>query len=784
MNDTYPHIRLITNLYDLLKIQAIYFILLLAFQSACTGLGKLSQGQQLITKNSIEIIDKKNIENYKKLKSELSSELSPKPNGKFLWMRPSLAIYNTFKEPKNNKGIKHWLKYKLGESPVLYDEDYSKKLSTTFENRLYHQGYFNAHCNFKIKPLPSDSLNSIKSVKIKYIIQPNEVYKIDTILFPAPIDQISKEINLSQNESLIKSGIRYNLGVLKAERERIDIVLKNLGYYYFDPDYIIFEADSMQGHHKVKLKLLLKNDIPNEAKTTFNIDKVYVAEDFRLKNYHPDTTSYNDYSIVSATNYMKSKLLLKSVFIHKDSIYSKNDHNNTLRQLMGIGAYKYVNARYAESPLNKKLLDAMIVLTPSQKMSVSTELNAVTKSNSFAGPGLKLSFKSRNFFRGAEVFSINFTGRFEKQLSGEKEGDTAYEVSVDANLSVPRFTPFKTKKISKPYIPMTNFMIGTGIYTRVSLYKFHTFNTGMEYTMRKSQYLTHKFKPIDISVTDLLEASDEFKEFLLKNPSIRKSFEEQFIVGMSYNFIYNHLNNPKMPQYYFSLGIDPSGNLLGLVHNLTSKEKNTPENPIKILGSPVSQYFRFRIDARYYIKTGKEARIATRLYGGIGIPYGNSTVMPYVKQFYSGGTNSIRAFRARSLGPGTYHPVDSLSNVLIDQTGEIKLEANVEYRFPIFGYLKGALFTDLGNIWLYQEDSLRPGGRFNVDSFYKEIAVGLGVGLRVDVNLVVLRLDLAFPVRKPWLPEDNRWVFDDINLFNSRWRKDNLLWNISIGYPF
>ncbi|MCK5701702.1 MAG: BamA/TamA family outer membrane protein, partial [Cyclobacteriaceae bacterium] len=466
------------------------------------------------------------------------------------------------------------------------------------------------------------------------------------------------------HETLITKGAPYSLETLIKERKRIDFELNNLGYYYFDPDYLIFEADSLQGNHRVKLKLVLKNDNPEESAKSYKINQVFVAEDFRLKNYHPDTSSFENYTMITAEKYMKPDVLLNSVFLHTDSLYSKKDHNNTLRQLMGIGAYKYVNARYAESPGKKNTLDALLMLTPSQKMSVSTELNAVNKSNNFAGPGMKLSFKSRNFLRGAEVFSVNFNGRFEKQISGDKEGDTAYEVSVDANLDVPRIIPFKTKKISKPYVPFTSFMIGSGIYTRVSLYKFNTLNTGMEYTWKNNQFITHKFKPIDISVTELLEASDEFKEYLLLNPSIRKSFEEQFIIGASYNFIFNHLSDSKKKQYYFSFGADPSGNIVGLIHMLSSGESTSPENPAKIFGRPVSQYYRFRIDARYYIKTGKESRVATRLFGGIGLPYGNSTVMPYVKQFYSGGTNSIRAFRARSLGPGSYLPPDSLANVL------------------------------------------------------------------------------------------------------------------------
>ena len=268
-----------------------------------------------------------------------------------------------------------------------------------------------------------------------------------------------------------------------------------------------------------------------------------------------------------------------------------------------------------------------------------------------------------------------------------------------------------------------------------------------------------------------------------QNPSIKRSFEEQFIIGFSYNFIINKLNETNRRLYYVYAGIDPSGNILALLNKIGSSSEEADEK-MTLFGTPISQYFRIRTDLRYYFRTGKESRIATRLYTGLGIPYGNSSVMPYIKQFYSGGTNSLRAFRARSVGPGSYHPTESLDNVLVDQTGDIKLEGNIEYRFPIVGFLKGALFTDIGNIWLVNADSLRPGGQFDLARFYKQFAVGLGVGLRIDVDIVVIRFDWAFPVRKPWLPEDERWVFDEVDLFDRNWRKDNVLWNISIGYPF
>lgn len=777
MDKLYNYIDTIAIHFHSCRTQSLYIILLIFLISSCTGLGKLSDGQKIVTNNTIRIDDKENLENHRKVINELKNELTPKPNGKFLWMRPRLVIYNSVDKLQKEKGFKHWLKHKLGQSPALYDEEVCPKLKLTIENRLYHQGSFNAHAYYNIQ-------EKKKTVQIEYIVQSKAGYAIDTIIFPEPKDHITTAIHQSQSESLITRGATYSLEMLKEERKRIDIALENQGFYYFDPDYLLFKADSSQESNRVKLKLVLKEDNPSESAEVYTLNNIYIAEDFRLKNYHPDTSSFETYTILSAKNYMKTNVLINSVFLQKDSIYSKNDHNNTLRQLMGTGAYRYVNVNYAESPDKTNALDALMTLTPSQKMSVSSELNATSKSNDFAGPGMKLSFKSRNFLRGAELFSINLRGRFEKQINGEKESDTAYELSVDASLDLPRIIPFKTKKISRPFSPFTSISIGTGIYARLSYYKFHTFNTGLEYTWRKNKYLTHKFMPINISLTDLLEATDEFKAYLLLNPSIRTSFEEQFIIGAAYTFIYNHLTDPKERQYYFSFSADPSGNLVGLLNTITSKESTSPDNPATVFGIPVSQYFRFRIDTRYYFKTGKEALIATRIHGGVGLPFGNSTVMPYVKQFYSGGTNSIRAFRARTLGPGTYYPPDSLENVLIDQTGEIKIEANVEYRFPIVRYLKGALFTDFGNIWLAHEDSLRPGGKFDVDTFYKELAVGVGFGLRIDVDIVVLRFDWAFPVRKPWLPEGERWVFNEIDLFDKQWRKDNLLWNISIGYPF
>jgi len=758
-------------LFEVLKYLKSYIIsiVILFWMVGCTGLGKISEGQYLVSEYKINLNEKEEIYQYKNTKNQLEEEITKAPNGKFLWMRPRLALHNTIVEPEKEKGLKYWLKYKLGKAPVILDEAYCQKLNATFENRLYHEGYFNAKSSFDIR-------RHRKTATVKFEINAGKAYLVDTLILPESVDTLTRAIGTIHGNSLIETGVPYQLETLINERQRIDKELENQGFYYFSPDYIGFKADTTDGNHKVKLKLEIKNNTPPQAQQVFTIGKISIAEDYRLENYHPDTTKIDDYQVISSSHYMKPKYYLNSVLYDSGTIYSNETHNNSLKQLMGLRAYKYVNARYSPSK-DRQALDVTYMMTPTPKMSVSAELNAVTKSNSFAGPGIKLTYNSKNFFRGAEIFSINFTGRFEKQLSGEEQGDTAYEISMDANLDIPRLIPFKLKKKNHPYLPNSNIMVGGGIFSRVSLYRFNTVSTGIGYTWRKNAFLTHTFKPIDISVTDLANASDEFEDFLEQNPSIRKSFEEQFIIGSSYNFTINRLDKENPRRYYINFGVDPSGNLIAALVGLFDHSENTPEDPIKIFGQPISQFSRGRADLRYYFRTGKESIVATRFFSGVGVPYGQSEVMPYIKQFYAGGTNSMRAFRARSLGPGSYEPSIDQENILVDQTGDIKLEVNIEYRFPIVSYLKGALFADVGNIWLVNEDPLRPGGKFRIDTFHKQLGVGLGFGLRVDVNLMVLRLDWALPVRKPWLSEGDRWVFDKLAF-------SDLLWNISIGYPF
>ena len=743
----------------------------------CQGTRVLTEDQKLYTGAKInfqipdEVPDRKHVEN------ELIRLIEPKPNKKFLGMRPSLVIHNMVKEPKKEKGFRHWLKYKVGKPPVIYNEEVVNATARNLSNTLYHKGHFKATTTF-------ESIEKKHTVFVDYSINAGKTFIIDSVKFPDPDLEIESSLSKLRNESLLVKGEHYDLDNIKKERERLDTELKKMGYYFFDPDYLIFRVDTSDSKQRASLFLQLKPDNPPDSYHKFKLGEITILDDYRLENYAPDTFLINNYRYVSQQYAIRPEIVLRALRLYKDSTYSITNHQNTIRQLTGTGYWKYATIRYLKNPARNRTLDARVIMSPNKKLSLSTEVNAVAKSNNFAGPGVRLGFKNRNFLGGAETFSINLNGSFETQFTGEGQGNTAYELSTDATLSIPRIIPFNFRKGSDRYVPFTRFQLGGGTFVRTDLYRFNTFSTSIGYLWQSSDIISHDLKPLEISFTKLAEASDEFKEFLIKNPSLRRSFEEQFIIGMVYNFNINKLSDNYRRNYFINLGIEPSGNLAVLLLSPFNDGPPSPDNQYTLFGNAISQFLRLRIDSRYHLNTGRKSQVAMRLFAGAGFPYGNSKTIPYVKQFFVGGPNSLRGFRARSVGPGTYHPPDSLQNLQVDQTGEIKIEGNIEYRFPIVGFLKGALFLEAGNIWLVNEDESRPEGVFEWNSFYKEFAVSSGFGLRIDANIFVLRFDWGFPLRKPWLEEGNRWVIDEVDFFSKNWRKQNLIINISIGYPF
>ncbi len=682
-------------------------------------------------------------------------------------------------EPKSEKGFWHWMKYKLGEPPSFLEDMNLPYMSSAIENVLQKRGHFLAKASFEVD-------SGIKTAKVNFKIYPGSPYILNSIKYPEDQEGIAGEIHKLQKTSILKPGSFYDLKDFENERIRIDSTLKEKGYFYFNADYLLFTADTSVASKQAIIRLKLKPETPAKAYMAFRMNDIYIVDDYSLRDYHPDTTLFGGYHLLSVKNQFNPEIIINSVFLEKDSLYSKSNHFNTLKHLMNIGIYKFAIAKFTTEDSLPGKMNVNILLNPFKKISLSAEMSAAIKTTGFAGPGLKLNYKNRNLFGSAELFSITLAGNFETQLNGDSKGQTSYQVNLNASLSFPKFIPFKiVKKDIRSLFPKTIITVGVGIYSRVELYDLRSFNTSLGYNWKTGQKISQLLKILDISYTDLVNTTAEFEDYLQENPTVRKSFEEQFIIGSSYNIVYNNLGRRAgKHQFYVSETIDLSGNFVNVIANLGNSSSSNDNEPNKLLGVPYSQFIRIRNEERYFYNLTKTSQLGMRLIIGGGIPYSNSTTMPYNRQYFSGGPSSIRAFFTRSIGPGTYTVPDSLSSVSIDQAGDLTLESSLEYRFDIIKSFKGAIFADAGNIWLVNDDPQRAGGKFNINTFYSELAVGTGVGFRFDFTFIILRFDIAFPLRKPWLPESERWVADKISFGSSQWRNENLIMNIAIGYPF
>ena len=762
------------SLYKLLITVSLIAMLF----TGCTGLKGISDGSHLYTGQELKIDSTRFISDLFDTRKELNGLFKVKPNSKLLWMRPKLCLYNMMKEPKKSKGIKHWLKTKVAQPPVLIESINLPEYNTAIENRLQNRGNFHAESRFEV-------ITKRKTAKAQFNISPGEPYKLKTIIYPSENAGIKADIKKQQPKSILKTGKDYNLKDFEAERNRINLALINKGYYYFRADYLLFTADTSVGSHEINTWLNLKPEIPAEASTAFRYKDIYVFDDYSLQDYHPDTLKIGNYFYVSEKHKFKPQTILNEVFFETDSLYSRDNHYATLQRLMGLGIYKYASANFAVDDSLRARMNVNVLLTPMSKISLTAEMNAAIKSNNYAGPGFNLNYKNRNFFGGAELLSVTLGGFFDWQYSGSTNNNFAYQFTLDAAITLPRFAPFNFGKGTiRSLAPKTIITAGGGIYTRKGLYELHSFNTSLGYQWKQTEYITFQFNPVDISYTNLAETSEEFDIFLEENPSIKKSFEQQFILGTSLNFVHRRINlGSSRHSLYLDENLNLAGNLTSLVISAMKGARPTSEDPYTLLNTPYSQYAMLRNEVRYYYKPNTKNQIAWRLIAGLGLPYGNSSTIPYIKQYYVGGPYNIRAFVSKSIGPGTYAPPEDMNDTYLDQTGDITIETSLEYRFGIYKSFKGALFVDAGNIWLRNEDPQRPGSGFNMNTFYKQLAVGAGYGIRFDFNIILLRIDLAVPLRKPYLPEGQEWVIKDID-FSPDWRRDNIMWNIAIGYPF
>ena len=767
-------------------IRQVLFFGTLGFAFSCSNTKYLKEGEMLYTGAEVKIEnDSLSKKSKKALKSELEDNLTPKPNSSFLGLRPKLFFYNIAKEPKKEKGFNYWLKYKIGEKPVLLsdvDREFNKDIIVNYSE---NKGYFNAKATY-------DTVSKNKKAQVIYTLRPGNQYLINKVKFQNDSIPVTEEIVKVSDKTLLKEGNPFDLGVIKSERERIDNQLKQKGFYYFHPDNLIIQADStVTKNHKVELNVKLKENTPDLAKQQFTIDKVIVFPNYSIRdvkdgkyNIPMDSDSlakyaHDDIYVIDPEQKFKPKIFDRALYFKKGDLYNRADHNLTLNRLINLGVFKFVKNEFVISDSLNHKFDTYYLLTPRQIQSLRLEALGRTNSANYAGSELNLNWTHRNLFRGAEQFKASVYGAFDVQIGGPKDAKNLFRAGANAQLSIPRIVaPFRFNS-SSAFVPRTNISIGYEFQNRTEYYTLNTFSGSFGYLWKENVRKEHDLKIIDITYVTPANVTPLYDSISAKSQALQRVVQKQLIFGPTYSYTYTNTMLPKKNTIYYKGTLDLAGNLTGLFSGANVKDGKQKS----IFGVPFSQYAKMEHDFRFYHKLGDKSSFASRFIGGIAYPYGNSDNIPFSKQFFSGGSNSIRAFRARTLGPGSFDPRTIKQGYYFDQSGDIKLELNAEYRANIYKFLNVAFFADAGNIWLVNDDIQRPGAKFSND-FLSEIAVGAGFGLRLDFSILILRLDLAMPFRVPYYEKGDRWTFDKINFGNSSWRRDNLILNIAIGYPF
>lgn len=759
--------------------------------AACSSTRKLQPGQILYTGAKVEINPDSagRIEDEKDVKNTLEGKTRPRPNKSILGFKYKLFFYNLAGEPKKNKGLRYWLRNKLGEPPVLLSEVKLKYNNDVLTSYLISEGYLQS-------VVTGDTVVRGKKGHAVYTAVTGDRYKINSIDFPKDSGNLAGIINQNKDKTLLKVGDYYDLDTYKNERIRIDNDLKEKGYFYFSPDYLIIQVDSTIGKSLVDIRVRVKDIAPDAGIKPYTIKDINIYPNYSLRRDSMlrllEPVKYNDFNIYDNRNTFKPRVFDRLVFFKKGELYNRKDHNQSLNRMVNIGAFQGVKAEFL--PLDSFRNDELnlnIYLTPLKKNSLSFGVTGTSKSNNFVGSEVKITQTTRNLFRGAEILDVSLSGGFETQVSGKSNQNlNSYSFTAEGKLTFPRFiVPFYKPESTNAFIPKTIASLSYQLLSRGSLYSVNSFKGEYGYSFRENQYKEHIFNPISVNYVQPIIDPARQTNLFDSIPGLRYTLQRQFIIGSNYSFTFtNQMEEQRRNNMYFNGSLETGGNVWGL---FTPKDGTGNRSLFDV---PLSQFIRLETDLRDYYKINRRLIWASRLNIGYGFAYGNSTSLPFVRQFFAGGSNDIRAFKARALGPGTYKVADTVR--FADQGGDIKLMLNSELRFKIVSVLHGAVFADAGNVWLRKEDTGspamngqpaipgRPGSEFKLKNVFNELAVGTGAGLRVDATIFVIRLDVAFPVRKPYLPEGQRWVFDDIDFGSKAWRRENIIYNIGIGYPF
>ncbi len=691
---------------------------------------------------------------------------------------------------------------KIGEPPVIYKQFDALKSSKQIKIFLKNKGYYNSDISFDI----TDKKDKTHEIYINYKVNTGKPYRIKKLKYNIEDLELYKILVADTSHSLLKKGKRLDSDLLQDERARIELILRNLGYFKFSKEYITYSVDTTSGNFETDLTLNLRqistkdNIKENHKKYVFSTVSIYPNFDPKTaltekKIYYNsfDTTYYifNSKYRFSFLNRekqtLKSRAMVRGIYIYTDSLFNLNDIQDSYRYLSALKIIKIANINLSESSQDSLSavkdsmgrLDCVIKLSQDKRQSYTFEITGTNSSGNIGAAGNVL-FQHRNVFGNGEVLDLNFKLALEHQTKITQELKRFFdskEYGVELSLKFPRMlAPVKLLDFSKRFTPKTEISL---IYNRLERHDYTRKIAGISYNYywNSSETVKHVLMPVILDLVKLEKPDSAFLAYI-NDYSLQESYENHLILGTSYSIVLNNqLAKYKRNYSYTKIGVKTSGNLLTAINKIADSPEK--KGNYTILDNYYSQFIKGEFDFRYYRKLGRyNDKMVLRTFAGAAYPYGNSHSIPFGEKYFSGGANSIRAWQVRTLGPGSYHTPDAI-NVFPNQTGDLKLEANFEYRMKLFWMIEGAFFVDAGNIWAINDSDTREGAIFNFANFYKDIAVGTGYGFRLDFDFFIVRFDFGLRLRMPYTENGKYWIPGNRKFTNSDWA-----FTVGIGYPF
>ncbi|MDO5035366.1 MAG: BamA/TamA family outer membrane protein [Porphyromonas sp.] len=763
---------------------SLLFPLLILLTTACSVSKYIPEGEQFyagVKKLHYEDEDKST--NGRLARNDLERVLLYKPNNSLLGSASTrlpvtypFYINTHYAEGKNF--LERWLYKTFGAKPILISSVNPSFRASIGRQILEEYGYFRSDITPRVEPSSKDSVQA----KVSYNVVMGAPYLYDSIRYMVPIQPESLPDLYSTEESLIKSGEPFSVVSLQNERNRISKLLRDEGYYFFRPENIVYQADTVQVPQRVQLRVKLSEGMLPEAYEPWHIGEI--TYNLRDAENGPLTDSLYHEGILyryHRRSPVRIPVLANRIRIERGELYGEQMESRTLNRMAELDAFAYTDVSYTPRVGEDGVNYLDVLMTSRLAPPYFTELEGTfkLKSNNQVGPGASFSVNRKNIFHGGELLSILLRGSYEweTQRSSSKVDKwdiNSYELGVQASLTFPRLLiPFLSS--SSINFPVSTSMALSGvILNRTNFYRQGQFTYDLSYHLEPNKRVRHTITPLSISYNHIIKSSERFDTAMEENPALALSFRNQFVPQLSYLFGYQYQDPLRPHGFSLEAYVSEAGNLTSL---LSWKSREKGEAPSFIKGVPFAQFVKGTLELRYNYRFTPRLQVATRAYAGAIYSYSEMRVPPYKEQFYSGGANSIRGFNVRTLGPGSYRPVVSGPMDFLDRTGDVRFEGNLELRYRVIGQLELATFVDAGNVWLLNPDETRPDGELSAEYFWKDLALGTGLGVRYDLNYLVLRFDVGLGLHSPSRLEEEPYF----NTFGDGWP---LAFHLSIGYPF